>query len=837
MPMTAMSSSSAGTGVAGATSRPLAARFAAQARPVGGVGRGRGRRGAQMRGDRADGGVLEQVGERHLAAQHLAEPPTNPPDAQRVATQIEEVVVDTDVGHAQHLAPHGRDRAFQLRPRRHRRRGRRRARALDGPQAAQIEPAVGAPRQADDMKPGAARRRAKRVRKRLPRRDRLGSGRRLRDEIGPQRGEDGRCALELPADVPIAVVEADQHLARGVCEGRLERLERLRGREHTVAAGAREILLGVAATHADLVPQAPGNRVRAGTGRALVLREAIEGGVGGGVSADPESAEESIDRGRGDQDATAPPGEQLVQRPRAAHLGAEHRAQARRRLVGQRPLGEASGLVKHAVELTGPCGTRPVDGSAEGREIAHVDHLVPHLAARLQRRVHGAALGGLAIAALRQRRASHEEEAGVVPLEQVGREVGAHPAQTARQQVHPPLSKDRSGTALQLGQPLQAWDVAPAVAVRDLALTVVPRQLGEDPLGVSGARARGKIQVTPAQPRQLLDGSAQHPEQGAGLRLHQLAVEHGLRLPGHHEQPHRGGARPRQRLHQRQESEGRVQRRALPDLRRLALARVRRGSAEVQDVIGLEGVGTQLGEELRVVVRAQRVDLERLGTEPCEASAGADANDPHPLGLQTPGDTRHGCGVVGKEQRIARDGSPGARLAPSPPPPMHEHRARHRLRDRGRHGRRELAAHEALAEGGPLDLADGRLGDVLATHGHEMLRVHADPGEHGRPDPARDVAAGILGSRCDVEDRELVGVTARRPHGTGRDVGDVDALHLFGDGLDLVTVVVEAVDDDDVLLPPGDGQLTVVDPPEIAGREPAVGGERLRVEGRIAEVA
>ncbi len=57
------------------------------------------------------------------------------------------------------------------------------------------------------------------------------------------------------------------------------------------------------------------------------------------------------------------------------------------------------------------------------------------------------------------------------------------------------------------------------------------------------------------------------------------------------------------------------------------------------------------------------------------------------------------------------------------------------------------------------------------------------------------------------------------------------------DRLQIVRIVVLAVDEDDLLGAPGDVELAVVDEAEIAGAQPAVGGERGGVRRGVLVVA
>ncbi len=61
--------------------------------------------GAQVAGEGAHRGVPEEVDQREVAAQELAQPALHADEQQRVAAEIEEVVVDPHLGQPQDLPP------------------------------------------------------------------------------------------------------------------------------------------------------------------------------------------------------------------------------------------------------------------------------------------------------------------------------------------------------------------------------------------------------------------------------------------------------------------------------------------------------------------------------------------------------------------------------------------------------------------------------------------------------------------------------------------------------------------------------------------------------------
>ncbi|MHC8560697.1 hypothetical protein ACW23B_00845 [Streptomyces albidoflavus] len=149
----------------------------------------------------------------------------------------------------------------------------------------------------------------------------------------------------------------------------------------------------------------------------------------------------------------------------------------------------------------------------------------------------------------------------------------------------------------------------------------------------------------------------------------------------------------------------------------------------------------------------------------------------------------------------------------------------------------ELARLEGLAELGPLDLADLRLRDRLGLDGDQERGAHPDlPGDLAGDLPER--TGRVLAGGQTEEERQFVGGGRRvGPDGDGGRETPDDAGQFLDAGLDLVAVVVDAVDDDDVLGASGDVQLAVAQERQVAGVEPAVLGERLGVGPRVVVVA
>ena len=68
----------------------------------------------QILGEIPDDGRVKQIPHRHFPAQHQLQPRTHPSGDQRIPTQGEEVVIEPDPIHAQHLGEHLGDDLFGL---------------------------------------------------------------------------------------------------------------------------------------------------------------------------------------------------------------------------------------------------------------------------------------------------------------------------------------------------------------------------------------------------------------------------------------------------------------------------------------------------------------------------------------------------------------------------------------------------------------------------------------------------------------------------------------------------------------------------------------------------
>ncbi len=121
--------------------------------------------------------------------------------------------------------------------------------------------------------------------------------------------------------------------------------------------------------------------------------------------------------------------------------------------------------------------------------------------------------------------------------------------------------------------------------------------------------------------------------------------------------------------------------------------------------------------------------------------------------------------------------------------------------------RGELAIHQLLFQQVALDLAAGGLGDALHRH---HLR-HFEAGLF--VDQPRDGGGQWRELRrvtpMQHEHGELVGLGARRTHAGHHHLAQFHAGRLDGDVLQVMRVVVLAVDEDDLLGAAGDVQLAI----------------------------
>ena len=86
------------------------------------------------------------------------------------------------------------------------------------------------------------------------------------------------------------------------------------------------------------------------------------------------------------------------------------------------------------------------------------------------------------------------------------------------------------------------------------------------------------------------------------------------------------------------------------------------------------------------------------------------------------------------------------------------------------------------------------------------------------------------------KEHESLDLLPGRPHSRGDDLAELQALDALRERLQIMRVVVLAVDEDDLLRPPGNIEIALVKQREIARSQPPVGGEGLCVRPGILEV-
>jgi hypothetical protein len=147
----------------------------------------------------------------------------------------------------------------------------------------------------------------------------------------------------------------------------------------------------------------------------------------------------------------------------------------------------------------------------------------------------------------------------------------------------------------------------------------------------------------------------------------------------------------------------------------------------------------------------------------------------------------------------------------------------------------EVAGRGTPDQRGPLDLSAGGPGELGLVQRQHVGRGQPQPGTGRLPDPL-DRRPGVLGGRRHEEDREFLAAGRRIRYAARRDQPGPDPVER-ADVLDLVAVVLLAVDDDQFLGPAGDRHLAVHDERLVAGVEPAVRRERLGVGLRVVQIA
>src|SRR6516165_3250770 len=147
----------------------------------------------------------------------------------------------------------------------------------------------------------------------------------------------------------------------------------------------------------------------------------------------------------------------------------------------------------------------------------------------------------------------------------------------------------------------------------------------------------------------------------------------------------------------------------------------------------------------------------------------------------------------------------------------------------------ELAVGVALFQQVALNLAAGGLGDAL----HRYDLGHLEPGllvDEPRY-LARERQEVLERAAVQYEHDQLLDLRSARAH-AGRDhLAELQARRPLRDGLEIVRVVVLAVDEDDFLGAAGDVELTRVYQAEVPGAQPAIGSKRRGVGLAVLVVA
>jgi hypothetical protein len=147
----------------------------------------------------------------------------------------------------------------------------------------------------------------------------------------------------------------------------------------------------------------------------------------------------------------------------------------------------------------------------------------------------------------------------------------------------------------------------------------------------------------------------------------------------------------------------------------------------------------------------------------------------------------------------------------------------------------QLAPQQPAPHGRALDLPARGLVERRPVHGHQHHRREAEAFGEASPDRP-DHGGEVVPVRGDEHHGQPFHAVGARHAERGREAlrHPVDRAGLV---LDLVAVVVDAVDDDDLLGAPGDRHPAVGHEREVAGVEPVAVGERLLVGRRVVQVA
>ena len=141
---------------------------------------------------------------------------------------------------------------------------------------------------------------------------------------------------------------------------------------------------------------------------------------------------------------------------------------------------------------------------------------------------------------------------------------------------------------------------------------------------------------------------------------------------------------------------------------------------------------------------------------------------------------------------------------------------RRQLRQLGRVHAIDVVLFEQVA----LDLAAGGFRDAL--HRHHVRHFEAGVFVDEPRDLRRDGQELLHVHAMQHEHDEVVGAAVFGAHAGGHHLAELQAFGANRDALDVVRVVVLAVDEDDLLRAAGDVQLAGLHHSEIAGAQPAI---------------
>jgi hypothetical protein len=790
------------------------------------------------RGELGDGGAFEERRQGQLHAEGVAQARHHLRRAQRVTAELEEVVEHAHRGETQDLLPNCGDRALGVGARQHALAG---GAALagegHGDHRVPIDEAVGGERQRIHREKTRVGGRAEAIThgERGQRPGEIARG--LVHDAHLLGGERPRGAGAL--DLRVRRVEPHEQRAAAVGEAREEREVARVGVDQVIPELLRALFHRVrcGGVHAQAVPHGPAERHAARvTVPAFGRAEGVEEARRRGVRAKGRAAEAAVHRRERDERRGRARAHQREERERARELGAEVELDACARLrcgearvrVGEVARDVAlARRVDHPRERAPEADLRGGDHALQRFAVGDVDGFVHDLAARAFEAREGVNAGRDGAAsgeraprfAGRQRGAPHGEQVYAEVREQARGDGRAHAAERAGHEIQAPLLDGRRRALRELhGERDDPRDETRAAAQRHLALTGRSRELQRHRVGErSGGRAGRVVDVelTHVEPRCFEGDRAQQPGQGAPFVRHGLSGRAGEGLAGHDEQARGPRRRPRHGLIRVQDRE----KHALlspEQLRRGARLGPRADRRRDQHVVERRARQRRGGRVARRDGHLGALATQGFGEGPGELAFGQHEHPPAAEGRAAKHPGNEAFFVEPRGQRGLR--------APRDVEGLH-HVVEGPLTERAR----ELRA---------LDLADGSLRHVVLADRDHVLGVEAHGLAHGLAQLGGEghgvTLAGVLG---DEEQRQIVGVAARPAHGDGRGERRQDPRDLLGDRLDLVARVVDAADDDDVLLAAGEREPPVLQEREVARVEPAVGGEHLAAQLRGLVVA